>query len=244
MTFKALTLKITPLLMLIFIAPMGTGCGKYSKRLKRKLGLRSQSIKMTDLGKSYKKYKGSEFDVFSFSSKVRKKTKRKPINVNYHTFKLKGIDGFLKSANVVYAQYRFANATTDRFHKNLRAALGKKFYKMSAREISSAIRKRNSSKIKTIRRLKSAFKAFKLALKASKDIVSQSQKLVDQSSSLINKGKKSLLAHPDRALLAPEMLKETKRTLGRLKDVISGTPKLVKKMYKTKDIIPLLDKIW
>ena len=77
MTFKALTLKLTPLLMLIFVAPMGTGCGKYNKRLKRKLGLRSQSIKITDLGKSYKKYKGSEFDVFSFSSKVRKKTKRK-----------------------------------------------------------------------------------------------------------------------------------------------------------------------
>ena len=72
----------------------------------------------------------------------------------------------------------------------------------------------------------------------------KSQKLIDQSSGLISKSKKSLLAHPDRALLAPDLLKETQRTVSRLSDVISGTPKLVKKMYKTKDIIPILDKIW
>ena len=242
--YKKVNWTLSGLLSIFLLSTMTAGCGALaSKKYKRKLGMRKQTIKIADLGKQYKKYASTELDYFSHSKKVKKLTRRKPITINFHTFKVKGFDNFIKSSNVVYAQYRYADAVIDRFNAQLKAIFGKKFLKLKSKEVSAAIRKGKASKLGEVRKLKKAYKALLLAFKASKDIVNQSRALMNKSGKLISKGKNSLLKNPKKSLMVMDMGKTSKQALSRLKAVMVGTPKLVKKLSKTKDVIPFLKDI-
>ena len=229
--------------LLIFCCFQLIGCS-VTKKLARKLGMRKKTVKIKDLGSDYKKYKNTRFDFFNPSKKIRKKTKRKAIIISYNHFKTKGVDDFLKAGNLIFAQYKFADATLDRFHLLLKEAFGPGFLRMSSGELARALKKRDSGKIKMVSRIKQAYYAMKLALKSSKDMVNKAQTLISEGKQVVKKTVSTLKRRPERSILAPFVLKEGKRVTSRLFAVVKGTPKLVKKFSKTRKIITILPKLF
>jgi hypothetical protein len=204
------------------------------------MGLKKHTVRIHHLGKDYKSLKKTEFDFFSTKKKVKKLTKRKPIIISYHSFKMKKLDSFLKKSNELYGQYRFADAATLRFEKLMKEVYGKNFLIISDAEMRKGIKSKSTKKFNVIEKLKSAYKALKLSLKSTKDIAVKAKGLVSESSGLIQDSIKRVRSNPRKAAFADKVLVDTKNVTVRLKDVMVGTPTVVKRLATYTKVMNLL----
>jgi hypothetical protein len=216
-----------------------SGCSLLNK-IQKSLGMKKHTVRITHLGKDYKSLKKTEFDFFSTKKKVKKLTKRKPIIISYHSFKMKKLDSFLKKSNELYGQYRFANAATLRFERLMKEVYGKDFLSISEKEMRKGIKSKTTKKFNVVNKLKAAYKALKLSMKSAKDIAVKAKGLISESSGLIQDSIKRIKNNPTKAAFVPKVLVDTKNVIVRLKDVMVGTPVVVKRLATYTKVMNLL----
>lgn len=229
-------------LLLSFIVTQSflfSGCS-ILKKAQRAMGMKKHTVHIASLGKSYKSLKKTEFDFFSTKKKVKKLTKRKPIIISYHSFKIKKLDLFLKKSNELYGQYRFADAATLRFEKLMKEVYGKKFLTISEKEMRKGIKSKTTKKFNVVNKLKAAYKALKLSMTSAKDIAVKAKDLLSNSSGLIQDSIKRVKSNPKKAVFVTKVLVDTKNVTVRLKDVMVGTPVVVKRLATYTKVMNLL----
>ena len=217
------------------------GCSAW-KRLQKTVGMKQRQVFMKDLGPSYAPYIKTEFDYFSKKSSVKKLTKTKPIAIKYKTFSLKKYDRFTKKSNVIYAKFRYAEKLNLSFDKMLGELIKNEFKGETRKTIREAIKKRSADKLNTVTRIKNSYQSLKLSLITLKELISDANDLIKESDGIIQQSKNALMKDPQKAILADQLLVESKETLSKLQEVITGTPHLIgalKKSVRIADVAKL-----
>ena len=213
-------------LTLCGLLTLSVGCSSF-RQLQRDVGMKQKRIKLKDLGPSYVKFKKTEFDFFSKNSEVKARTKVRPIIIRYKTFRLNKFDRFTKQANVIYGKFRYANALIERFNRQLSDLLKTDVKGESRKAIRSAVKKRSSKKLKSVRRLQRSRTSLKLSLKACKELIADANQLIKNSEGIVKQSTAAVKRDPEKAILADKVLAESKQSLKRLREVITKSPKLL-----------------
>ena len=195
--------------------------------------MKQSRIKIKDLGPSYAKYKKTEFDFFSRNEEVRELTGTKPIIIRFKTFRLKKYDEFTKRSSTIYARFKYAKKLNIRFDKQLVQMLNNDFKGESRKTIRAAIKRRSAEKLNSVRRLKETYESLKLSLKSCKDLVADARELIKVSDGIYKQSKATLMKDPEKAILTDKLFNQSRQTLSRLQEVITGSPKLITSLQKS-----------
>ena len=210
------------------------GCST-QKRLARAAGMKSATLKLADLGPSYQEFKDTEHDYFSAKPAVVRLTGRKPIKVKFYTFKVKPFDAVTKEVNALYGQYRFLDAVSMELAEGISYLMSKELFDISAQELTAAVRRNDKERVTQIRKLKRLYEASRL-LVTSATPMADSVKGLQEATLKLDKVVESVKADPTKTVMAPQMLEESKRSAGRLMEVVKGLPKIAARVSKVKDL--------
>jgi hypothetical protein len=228
--------------ILLFSMINFTGCA-LQKKLARKIGMRSNTVHIQDLGKEYAQYKNSEFDYFNPSKKVTQKTKRKAEIIKYHTFKLKSVDDVIEEANLMYAQYRFADHLSTDFAEGIDVVTTKELLNVKANELNQAVKKRSEDEISQIRKVKKLYTSAKMTYHSVKDLVSRAENMKNNCVKMVSQVQKDFVKDPIKSILLPQIIVELKDSIEKLTKAIGGIPSTVGKLAKVKQLGNVGDQI-
>jgi hypothetical protein len=221
---------------LMFTAMTTTSCG-VQKRLAKKAGMRSNSIRIAKLGSDYKKLENTEYDFFNPKKNIVKLTNRKkPIIIKYNTFKVTSLDNVFTQSNILYAQYKFADIIANQFSEGLDVLTTKKLFDVKFDDLRDAARTKDPEKISQIKKLKNLYNSLNLIRTSTKSLVDSSIKLKDECMKIQQNIKKDFAKDPIKAVMLPQMLEELKSSISKLADVIQGTPSTVGKISKIRQL--------
>jgi hypothetical protein len=228
--------------ILLFSVTNFTGCG-LQKKLARKVGMRSNTVHIQDLGKDFAQYKNTEFDYFNPSKKVTQKTKRKAEVIKYNTFKLKSVDPVIVEANMMYAQYRFADHLATNFAEGIDVLTTKELLNLKANELNKAVKKRSEDEISQIRKVKKLYTSAKMTYHSIKDLVTRAENVKNNCIKMIDKVQKEFMKDPIKAVMVPQIISELKDSIEKLTQAIGGIPSTVGKLAKVKQLGDVGDQI-
>lgn len=208
---------------LIMSGLITSGC---SKRDLKRAGLRYNTIKLKDLGSDFKGLRNSPKDPFRETKGAR------PIRIKYKSFKLKKFDQFIKQVNILYARYRLSKRLTANYHREVDQLLKTDLKGQSRAALRRSLRRKTLKNTKVVKRLSASYDALLIAFKSTRGLVKESKRLSNRREGVANDALKRLKAHPEKVILTNDVLQESERSLKRLKEIISGTPKLLKSLSK------------
>lgn len=213
--------KKNNVLWLLAISTLVFSCSTL-KKVQRENGMNTRKVKLKDLGSNYQGYRGTDFDYFTKAAPENER-----IKIYYRTFKMKKFDQFNLTSSVLYTKFLFAQKINRQFDQVVNSLLKKGIYGETRRSLRRSIRKGSVKHLKTVQRLDNSYESLKLSLKVLKELIQDARTLVKDSDGLISRTKKTFINKPDKGILIDKMLSESKRTLKRLKQVITESPKLI-----------------
>lgn len=234
-----------------------TGCGNFRKNLAQQMGVKvvTKRIETKDLGGKYKRLHRSEWDFLAPAKskgkaitekrgnkrvKTTAKLPKKRTSITYKHFGVKGVDDFNQSANLLYAQYIFADRVLSKTHSDLSQFLKVDTRKVDSKELARAIARWKSDELGGVRSAKHSKTNVELALSGLSNIVDRASKMQDAGNKLVSSTPGQMAADPGRALYADEAVKELTSSLGKVQKVIKGSPGLLKKLTGTKSLVTSL----
>jgi hypothetical protein len=221
---------------LMFTSMTTTSCGAQQK-LAKKAGMRSNTVRIAKLGSDYKKLENTEYDFFNPKKNIVKLTKRKkPIGIKYNTFKVSSLDSVITQSNILYAQYKFADIIANQFAEGLDVLTTNKLFDVQYDDLRNAARTKDPEKIRQIKKIKNLYHSVGLIKSSTKSLVDSSMKLKDDCMKIQQNIKKDFVKDPIKAVMLPQMLEELKSSISKLADVIQGTPSIVGKISKIRQL--------
>lgn len=217
---------------------ISTGCSQI-KNQQRRAGLRSNTIRLKDMGSDLSGLRGTPHDPFRKQKSRPGLKASKPLKIKYRSFKLKRFDQFIKQVNVLYARYRISKRLTRNYHREVDHLLKTDLKGQSRAALRKSLRRRSLKETRIVRRLGSSYDALKLAFKSTRGLTGEAKALLDKRQGIVDDSIKRLKANPTKAILVDVLLSESKRALTRLTEVSTGTPKLVKSLTRGLDIAKL-----
>jgi hypothetical protein len=231
-----------------------TGCGNFRKNLAKQMGVKvvTKRIETKDLGGKYKKLHRSEWDFMAppkskgksitkrrGKKKVKTKAKlpKKRANIKYKHFGVKGVDDFNRSANLLYAQYVFADRVLGKTHTDLSKFLKVDTRRVKSKELARAVARWKSDELGGVRSAKHSKTNVELALRGLNNIVDRASKMQGAGNKLVSSTPGQMAADPGRALYADQAVSELTSSLKKVQKVIKGSPKLLKKLTGTKKLV-------
>lgn len=210
-----------------------SGCGGLRRSIARRAGIKvkTKTVRTRDLGSSYKKLEKTPWDFFG------KRAKRKRIKITYQTFGMKSVDRFNRGSAEIFAQYRFADAVIDKTYADLRTYLKVDARKINRKELNRAINRNDKEQIKLVRKIKDLKKNVTLSIRSLGGLVGKATGMQAKGNALISKTPTEMMRDPLRAIYADKAVSQLTKSVGRLAKVAKGTPKLLKKLKRLKDVL-------